>query len=89
MTIPLAGGSALIETLQSSLKQRDGENHQLQWQLSRSQCERNVLMSEVSQLTSEIEGVSKSSQQQTFNRPQITYSNLIKLQYHISFVDQG
>lgn len=54
----LAGGSALIETLQSSLKQRDGENHQLQWELSRLQSERNFLLSEVSTLTSQLEGVS-------------------------------
>lgn len=59
-TVPLAfgGGSALIETLQSSLKQRDGENHQLQWELSRLQSERNFLLSEVSSLTSQLEGVS-------------------------------
>lgn len=54
----LAGGSALIETLQSSLKQRDGENHQLQWELSRLQSERNFLLSEVSSLTSQLDGVS-------------------------------
>lgn len=59
-SVPLAfaGGSALIETLQSSLKQRDGENHQLQWELSRLQSERNFLLSEVSTLTSQLEGVS-------------------------------
>lgn len=73
VTLPLTGGSAVIETLQSSLKQRDGENHQLHWQLSRSQCERNVLMSEVSQLTSQLEGVSKNSQKYTFNSPQINF----------------
>lgn len=60
-SVPLAlsGGSALIETLQSSLKQRDGENHQLQWELSRLQSERNFLLSEVSSLTAKLEGVSK------------------------------
>lgn len=59
-SVPLAfaGGSALIETLQSSLKQRDGENHQLQWELSRLQSERNFLLSEVSTLTVQLEGVS-------------------------------
>lgn len=59
-SVPLAlsGGSALIETLQSSLKQRDGENHQLQWELSRLQSERNFLLSEVSSLTSQLDEVS-------------------------------
>lgn len=57
-SLAFGGGSALIETLQSSLKQRDGENHQLQWELSRLQSERNFLMSEVSTLTSQLEGVS-------------------------------
>lgn len=60
VSMPLGSGSAVIETLQSSLKQRDGENHQLQWELSRLQCERNMLLSEVSQLTAQLEGVSSS-----------------------------
>lgn len=58
MPLVFGGGSAVIETLQSSLKQRDGENHQLQWELSRLQSERNFLLSEVSSLTSQLEGVS-------------------------------
>lgn len=57
-SLPFGGGSALIETLQSSLKQRDGENHQLHWELSRLQCERNFLLTEVSTLTSQLEAVS-------------------------------
>lgn len=52
------GNSALIETLQSSLKQRDGENHQLQWELSRLQSERHFLMNELSTSNSELEAVS-------------------------------
>lgn len=60
MPLVFGGGSALIETLQSSLKQRDGENHQLQWELSRLQSERNFLLSEVSSLTSQLEGVRTS-----------------------------
>lgn len=59
VSLAFGGGSALIETLQSSLKQRDGENHQLQWELSRLQSERNFLLSEVSTLTSQLEGVRK------------------------------
>lgn len=51
----------MIETLQSSLKQRDGENHQLQWEMSRLQSERNFLMSEVSSLTSQLDNVSFTS----------------------------
>lgn len=54
----MSGGSAMIETLQSTLKQRDGENHQLQWELSRLQSERNFLMSEVSMLTTQLDSVS-------------------------------
>lgn len=48
----LGGHTAtLLENLQANLKQRDGENHQLQWELSRLQNDRNVLMAEVSSLT--------------------------------------
>lgn len=46
-----------METLQSTLKQREGENHQLQWELSRLQTDRNFLMAEVSKLTLELETV--------------------------------
>lgn len=46
-----------METLQSTLKQREGENHQLQWELSRLQSDRNFLMAEVSKLTLELETV--------------------------------
>lgn len=53
----IGGSSALIEMLQSTLKQRDGENHQLQWQLSRLQNERNFLMSEVAKLNEQLENV--------------------------------
>ena len=79
-SVPLAfaGGSALIETLQSSLKQRDGENHQLQWELSRLQSERNFLLSEVSSLTSQLEGVKLNL---GFN----FYSNFAKNSYNLNF----
>lgn len=80
-SVPLAfaGGSALIETLQSSLKQRDGENHQLQWELSRLQSERNFLLSEVSSLTSQLEGVKLNFR---FN----FYSNFAKYSYNLIFL---
>lgn len=55
---PTFSGSALIETLQSNLKRRDGENHHLQWELSQAQSERNILRSQVSELTSQLEDVS-------------------------------
>lgn len=51
--------TTLLENLQASLKQRDGENHQLQWELSRLQADRNFLMTEVSNLTSQLETVSQ------------------------------
>lgn len=52
------GGTTMIETLQASLKQKDGENHQLQWELSRLQSERNFLLAEVSTLNVQLENVS-------------------------------
>lgn len=66
MPLVFSGGSALIETLQSSLKQRDGENDQLKWELSRLQAERNFLLSEVSTLTSQLEGVCSCEHNLTF-----------------------
>lgn len=53
-----SGGSALIETLQSDLKRRDGENHHLQWELSHVQNERNSLRTQVATLASQLEDVS-------------------------------
>lgn len=60
--VGLSGGAAghttsTIETLQSNLKQRDGENHQLQWELFRLQTDRNVLMAEVSDLSMRLDNV--------------------------------
>uniref|UniRef100_A0A182RQD5 TMF_TATA_bd domain-containing protein n=1 Tax=Anopheles funestus TaxID=62324 RepID=A0A182RQD5_ANOFN len=49
--------TSLLETLQSTLKQRDGEVYQLQWEVSRFQQERNVLSSEISNLTMELDNV--------------------------------
>lgn len=51
------GGTTMIETLQASLKQKDGENHHLQWELSRLQSERNFLLAEVSSLNNQLETV--------------------------------
>uniref|UniRef100_A0A182YQS6 TATA element modulatory factor 1 TATA binding domain-containing protein n=1 Tax=Anopheles stephensi TaxID=30069 RepID=A0A182YQS6_ANOST len=49
--------TSLLETLQSTLKQRDGEVYQLQWEVSRFQQERNILSSEISNLTMELDNV--------------------------------
>uniref|UniRef100_A0A182PWY6 TMF_TATA_bd domain-containing protein n=1 Tax=Anopheles epiroticus TaxID=199890 RepID=A0A182PWY6_9DIPT len=49
--------TSLLETLQASLKQRDGEVNQLQWEVSRFHQERNVLSTEISNLTMELENV--------------------------------
>lgn len=49
--------ASTVEHLQSLLKQKDGEVCQLQWESSRLQSERNVLNSEVSKLTLELEQV--------------------------------
>ncbi|XP_058063302.1 TATA element modulatory factor [Anopheles bellator] len=56
----LLSNTSLLETLQASLKQRDGEVYQLQWELSRFQQERNVLNTEISNLTMEIESIRES-----------------------------
>uniref|UniRef100_A0A182WK44 TMF_TATA_bd domain-containing protein n=1 Tax=Anopheles minimus TaxID=112268 RepID=A0A182WK44_9DIPT len=53
----LFNNTSLLETLQSTLKQRDGEVYQLQWEVSRFQQERNVLSSEISNLTMELDNV--------------------------------
>ncbi|XP_050079736.1 TATA element modulatory factor [Anopheles maculipalpis] len=53
----MLNNTSLIETLQSTLKQRDGEVYQLQWEVSRFQQERNVLSSEISNLTMELDNV--------------------------------
>lgn len=55
---PLLHTTSLLENLQATLKQRDGEVYQLQWELSRFQQERNVLNTEISSLTAELDGVS-------------------------------
>uniref|UniRef100_A0A182QNC1 TATA element modulatory factor 1 TATA binding domain-containing protein n=1 Tax=Anopheles farauti TaxID=69004 RepID=A0A182QNC1_9DIPT len=53
----LLNNTTLLETLQAALKQRDGEVYQLQWEVSRFQQERNVLSSEISKLTMELDNV--------------------------------
>ncbi|XP_049547894.1 TATA element modulatory factor-like [Anopheles darlingi] len=59
--LPLSNTS-LLETLQATLKQRDGEVHQLQWELSRFQQERNVLSTEITNLTMELDGIREQSE---------------------------
>ncbi|CAD7090036.1 unnamed protein product [Hermetia illucens] len=49
--------ASMFETLQATLKQRDGEVSQLQWELSRLQSERTVLSAEISNLTMELENI--------------------------------
>lgn len=58
----LAGNTTTLEHLQALLKQRDGELTHLQWELSRLQAERGVLDSEISNLTMELETVSRCTQ---------------------------
>ena len=52
------GGTTMLETLQSTLKQRDGELIQLQWEIQHLQIERNCLTTELSNLTNELDNVS-------------------------------
>jgi len=44
-----------MQMLQTSLKQRDGEVQQLQWELNRREQERTLLNSEISSLLSRVE----------------------------------
>ncbi|XP_053693878.1 TATA element modulatory factor [Sabethes cyaneus] len=60
--LPLLHTTSLLENLQATLKQRDGEVYQLQWELSRFQQERNVLHMEISNLTSELESIKEKSE---------------------------
>lgn len=55
---PQHSNASMLEGLQSTLKQRDGENHQLQWELSRQQADRNRMMEEISTLTEQVDDVS-------------------------------
>uniref|UniRef100_A0A0K8TKP1 Putative transcription factor tmf tata element modulatory factor n=1 Tax=Tabanus bromius TaxID=304241 RepID=A0A0K8TKP1_TABBR len=54
---PVGHTATMLESLQSSLKQRDGEIHQLQWEMSRLQAERHVLNTEIGNLSLELENV--------------------------------
>ncbi|XP_075225991.1 uncharacterized protein LOC142327071 isoform X2 [Lycorma delicatula] len=49
------GHTSLLEGLQAQLKLRDGEVHQLQWELSRRELERAALRDEVAALTAKTE----------------------------------
>ncbi|XP_055536207.1 TATA element modulatory factor [Wyeomyia smithii] len=60
--LPLLHTTSLLENLQATLKQRDGEVYQLQWELSRFQQERNVLHAEISSLTAELESIKEKSE---------------------------
>ncbi|XP_060519303.1 TATA element modulatory factor [Cylas formicarius] len=46
-----------MQTLQSNLKQREGEVQQLQWELSRREQERSLLNMEISTLLTRVEGL--------------------------------
>lgn len=46
-----------IENLQSILKQREGEFHQLQWEVTRRDNERTYYTTEISNLTAKIENL--------------------------------
>ncbi|XP_054287983.1 TATA element modulatory factor-like [Macrosteles quadrilineatus] len=47
--------TSLLEGLQAQLKQREGEVHQLQWELSRREVERAALSNELAALTGRVE----------------------------------
>uniref|UniRef100_A0A8D8JJY2 TATA element modulatory factor n=1 Tax=Culex pipiens TaxID=7175 RepID=A0A8D8JJY2_CULPI len=76
--------TSLLENLQATLKQRDGEVYQLQWELSRFQQERNVLNTEISSLTAELDGIREKFEQtvkleEDFGALQTRYDALLQL----------
>ncbi|XP_058445077.1 TATA element modulatory factor [Malaya genurostris] len=81
---PLFHTTSLLENLQATLKQRDGEVYQLQWELSRFQQERNVLHVEISSLTAELESIKEKSErtaklEEEFTQLQERYDALLQL----------
>ncbi|XP_058835758.1 TATA element modulatory factor [Topomyia yanbarensis] len=81
---PLLHTTSLLENLQATLKQRDGEVYQLQWELSRFQQERSVLHAEISSLTAELENIKEKSErtaklEEEFTQLQERYDALLQL----------
>ncbi|XP_065083861.1 TATA element modulatory factor-like [Ochlerotatus camptorhynchus] len=81
---PLLHTTSLLENLQATLKQRDGEVYQLQWELSRFQQERNVLNAEISNLTAELDMIREKSEraaqlEEEFQQLQERYDALLQL----------
>ncbi|XP_029710527.2 TATA element modulatory factor [Aedes albopictus] len=81
---PLLHTTSLLENLQATLKQRDGEVYQLQWELSRFQQERNVLNAEISNLTAELDNIREKSErtaqlEEDFQQLQERYDALLQL----------
>ncbi|XP_055602697.1 TATA element modulatory factor [Uranotaenia lowii] len=82
--LPLLHTTSLLENLQATLKQRDGEVYQLQWELSRFQQERNVLNREISNLTVELESLKEKTErtvklEEEFGTLQERYDALLQL----------
>ncbi|XP_062538953.1 TATA element modulatory factor [Armigeres subalbatus] len=81
---PLLHTTSMLENLQATLKQRDGEVYQLQWELSRFQQERNVLNLEISNLTAELDNIREKSErtaqlEEEFQQLQERYDALLQL----------
>ncbi|XP_055616408.1 TATA element modulatory factor [Toxorhynchites rutilus septentrionalis] len=81
---PLLHTTSLLENLQATLKQRDGEVYQLQWEQSRFQQERNVLNAEISNLTVELENLREKADrceklEEEFAQLQERYDALLQL----------
>ena len=53
----IGGHTSTLESLQSNLKQRDGEVYHLQWEMNRLQTQRNTLANEISEMTNQMETV--------------------------------
>uniref|UniRef100_T1GIY8 TATA element modulatory factor 1 TATA binding domain-containing protein n=1 Tax=Megaselia scalaris TaxID=36166 RepID=T1GIY8_MEGSC len=76
--------ASTVEHLQSLLKQKDGEVCQLQWESSRLQSERNILNSEISKLTLELEQIkdkliSAEAMEKEFLELQTNYDALLQM----------
>lgn len=53
----IGGHTSTLETLQSNLKQREGEVYHLNWEMNRLQTQRNTLANEISDMAGQMEEV--------------------------------
>uniref|UniRef100_A0AAG5DLZ4 TATA element modulatory factor 1 TATA binding domain-containing protein n=2 Tax=Anopheles atroparvus TaxID=41427 RepID=A0AAG5DLZ4_ANOAO len=83
-SVNLLNNTSMLETLQATLKQRDGEVQQLQWELNRFQQERLVLNMEISNLTIELDNIRekcdrRNELEEEHNEQQKRYDALLQM----------